>query len=205
MLISGCVKPGAVELSEADRALLDQSIEIDLFSARGFLGGSDYERYHLKDDVVWRECGQVAKVRRERKSRERIEGDEVFSEDQSLVLEQRRAELLSAPEQVEIRRATRGLLNLTSSDKPSLPQPGSVTSLAGPGLLELNVSLEESPSVPGETKPKRMFVTSVDAVADHESEVLQSMHALVAAIRGVGPVICESPTFFSIPRKTATN
>ena len=32
-------------------------VELDLFTAKAFLGGSDYERYHLKDDVLWRECG----------------------------------------------------------------------------------------------------------------------------------------------------
>ena len=34
-------------------------VDLDIFAARGFLGGSDYEHYTLKDGLLWRECGSL--------------------------------------------------------------------------------------------------------------------------------------------------
>lgn len=168
-------------------------LEIDLFSAKGFLGGSEYERYHVKDNVVWRECGQVDTSKRH--SAPPLEGDEVLRSDPNLVVRERRVERLDPGWENELlERAARFIADMEASQRKP-PLPGSVFSLTEPGMFELAVALHGK---------KQRLITSVDALSDDEtmsdSIALRAAHRLFEALRGVGPVICEAETFFGIGR-----
>src|SRR5690348_3195856 len=83
---SGNVTPAATDDRPA-AAQTSGELKVDLFSARGFLGGSEYERYYLSGKVLWRECGSIspsAKAARAKSGGEKIEGDEVLSKDPQL-------------------------------------------------------------------------------------------------------------------------
>ena len=166
-------------------------LTLDVFSARGFLGGSDYERYYVTDSLVWRECGNIARAP-EKTARGHLEGDEVLQEDPSLEIRQRRVENLSRAQQAMLKEKASALITSLDSNDVETPPPGSFFSLSDPGLFELSVKLG--------TRKKRV-ITSVDAVADKTSLQMQQAHELFALLRGVGPTICESPTFFGISRR----
>jgi hypothetical protein len=187
----GCApKSKTIELTQADELLLAMPIEVDIFSVRGFLGGSDYERYHLKDHVLWRECGQLLPGRSVTRSRSSIAGDDVFLKDPNLSIEQRRIEEVNYSESLALRElATR--LYKSLENQSHIPRPGSVISISGPGLFELSIKLGDD---------TRKVITSVDAVAEEETKLLEATHQLFATFRSVGPVICNSSTFFGIPR-----
>jgi hypothetical protein len=73
----------------------------------------------------------------------------------------------------------------------TLPPPGSFFSLGDPGLFEVRITLGAQ---------QRSIVTSVDAVSDQNNPTLGKTHQLFAALRGVGPLICDAQTFFGIAR-----
>lgn len=164
-------------------------LALDLFAARGFLGGSDYERYHISGDVLWRECGKVQPNKRAASQKSPTEGDSIFREDPQLEITQRRIEHLSAEQLGALKLKSQELLTSIAATSPATPPPGSVFSLAAPGLLELSVTLG---------KNKERVVTSVDAVSEQETESLSGVYRLFAALRGIGPEICSARTFFGI-------
>lgn len=167
-------------------------LSLDLFAARGFLGGSDYERYHVTGDVLWRECGKVLSNKRDTSEKKPVEGDTIFREDPQLEIVQRRIEHLSPEQLGTLKLKAQELLSSISATSPQTPPPGSVFSLAAPGLLELTVGLGKS---------RERVVTSVDAVSEQESESLSGVHRLFATLRGIGPEICTARTFFGIGKE----
>ncbi len=169
-------------------------LSIDLFSARGFLGGSEYERYYLSGAILWRECGSIASGAKPAAGQKKLEGDEVLSTDPQLKIEQRRVERLSAAQAKEIRaRALEVLALVNPETKREEPPPGSVFSLSAPGLFEMLVQVG--------TKKERV-ISSVDAVAEKRTATLEKAHELFSTLRGVGPTICGSTTFYGIDRKS---
>lgn len=181
-------------------SLVSAALSIDVFSARGFLGGSEYERYFLSDGLLWRECGSVKLPGNRAGERKRgversIEGDEVFPRDTSLEISQRRVEKISADEEASLKMLASALGDVLAKGAAKRPPlPGSYFSLAEPGILELQVLLGED---------KLRLVTSVDAIADGDSSVEKSSRALLERLRGIGPVICGAETFFGIGRRVA--
>ena len=140
--------------------------------------------------MLWRECGKV--VANKRGEKKPAEGDSVFREDPQLEIVQRRIEHLSAEQVGALKLKAQELLSSIASTSPNTPPPGSVFSLAAPGLLELSVGI-------GKTRER--VVTSVDAVSEQESEALSGVHRLFATLRGIGPEICTARTFFGIGRE----
>lgn len=172
-----------------------KSLTIDLFAARGFLGGSDYERYVLTEDVLWRECGQIQSSKQAAAKRSKdqpdMDGDKVFKRDPNLQIQERRVEVLSTSQRARLDELAAAFLQAAASAGSKQPAPGSVFSLSEPGLFELAVRRDDS---------KTRVVTSVDAVSDGSAESMAEAKDLYSAIRGIGPVICSSKSFFGVYR-----
>lgn len=216
LLCSGCgVSSSSVSESGSVPA---GPLRLDIFSARGFLGGSDYERYVVDGDVLWRECGQVTSAKKGR-TVPPLEGDAVLSKDPQLTPGERRVEALTETEVAAIKRAVVRTFDAASTERDAgqdsgrsdtdpaaaspqkggqisladrLPPPGSIFSLVSPGVFELSASLGGQSG---------RFVTAVDAVAERETAALGEMNSLFATVRGIGPVICGSKTFFGVGRE----
>jgi hypothetical protein len=166
-------------------------LQIDIFSGRGFLGGSDYERYYLSDDLLWRECGNVTTAPKGNMPPKPLEGDTVFPADPSLSILERRVDKISSEQQLKLKVKAAELFKIKVLSDVKEPLPGSVFSLSEPGTLEINIVFGSS---------KLNLLTSVDAVADKETPVLEKTNKLFSALRGIGPVICKAETFFGIAR-----
>lgn len=191
LLFSGCVSKPQVAVTPADEELLNVGLEIDVFSARGFLGGSDYERYHFKDDVLWRECGHIVTDKTDKARSAALAGDEYFKKYRDLALETRRVERVSAQANITLRHRTNEMLQALSENTRPQPPPGSVVSLAGPGVFELRITYGDK---------DQHVVTSVDALSGEQSPSLKGASNLFSLLRSIGPVICNQTTFFGIPR-----
>ncbi|GEM_PF-5047925 len=185
------------QLDEATNLESLKTLDLDAFAARGFLGGSDFERYRLVNGQIWRECGMVLPRSKSGKLQKRksLEGDEIFPNDPNLTVAERRVDSVNSKQAQAIESAVREWMPLVSGSRGKTPLPGSVFSLAEPGVLELGVKRD------GE---KARLVTSVDAVSDKADGlmVLSKSHALLELLRGVGPEICQRRSFFGIGRET---
>lgn len=156
----------------------------DLFVARGFLGGADYERYALKDTVLWRECGGV--VSGKKSSAPTLEGDEALKRDPNLDLAERRVETLKEAERENLIGLARAVLKERST---SLPQPGSVQAITGPGVFELSLTVDGT---------EERILTSVDAVSNSETRQLKAVKRFFSTLRSQGPTVCKAKTFFGM-------
>ena len=193
--------PTIADTSGADTSGADTSgeLKVDLFSARGFLGGSEYERYYLSGKVLWRECGSISPSAKQAGAKSGIqksslEGDEVLSKDPQLTIQERRVERLSADQVQAVRRGAFEVLTAAGkSAERHEPPPGSVFSLGSPGLFEMLVTIGEK---------KERVISSVDAVADKKSSTLEKAHELFSMLRGVGPEMCGARTFYGIERRS---
>lgn len=179
---SGCSKLAQLtgeQLVEID----SKPLVIDVFTARGFLGGSDYEHYKIEDGMLWRECGNVAGSGQPKGS---------TAGDPNLVRLQSDLEQLTPTQLRELKlQAEQFLVSQEASKRRKLPRPGSVFSLAGPGLVEMSVAYGDR---------RQHAVTSVDAIAEGDTTALTAANRLFATVRGIGPVICNTRTFFGIKR-----
>jgi len=158
-----------------------KSFSLDLFAARGFLGGSDYEHYTIKDGLMWRECGSVV-------GKKIVEAENRSS---SLNIRQKRLESLTADEQAPIILALKSVVEEYQADN-KLPKPESVRSIRDGGLFELTAS-----GAGGNLE----MATSVDALSEPKKKVLDRTKELFKTIRSVGPLICDSQTFFGVGRR----
>lgn len=170
-----------------------RQLQIDIFLARGFLGGSEYERYAAKDGFLWRECGQLAEAPSPRSKHSSLEGDELLPPDPGLVVKERRVEKLSKAQARFIASRALDFVEAEKNSQKDLPLPGSVYSLSQPGLVELVVFTDGQ---------EHRVVTSVDAVVEGETKELEGSLKLSEAIRGVGPEMCDAKTFYGIARRT---
>ncbi len=184
------------------------SISIDLFAARGFLGGSDFERYHLRDGLLWRECGSVAKPSFQSlaasSSRAKLENSNVENSDSvshspnqpELTTKEKKIDHLSDSNIDLIFNRSEKIIEKISSVKNDIQPPGSVFSIGSPGVFELSISAGSK---------KGRVVTSVDAVSEQNNALLAEVRELFTMLRGVGPTICSFTTFFGIERKPFSN
>lgn len=165
-------------------------VSLDIFAARGFLGGSDYERYVMKNGVLWRECGSVlpkSKPGDDSKSgAAKGAGDVALPRDPSLSIQQRRVEVLKPEDQGLVLGALRTLLE---TPKGELPGPESVFSLADGGIFEVKVEMDGK---------SLRAVTNVDAVSDSKTDFSAFLAKVFTAVRTIGPTICRSETFFGV-------
>ncbi len=212
-VVSGCSRtaptlstsdsaPGSASGGGATAALavpVKSDLKVDIFAARGFLDGSDYERYVLKGGALWRECGGVLQkdaraTRSQAGATGKTKNAAVFREDPNLSAVENRVESLNQEQLDGLTAYARDILDISEKQRLSLPLPGSVFSLTQPGVFELGVSMGQ--------KSTRV-VTSVDAVADREARIVaaERAHRLFRALRSIGPVICKSRTFFGVGRE----
>ena len=189
--LASCSRPLEEEM-QLPEELRNTPIQIDVFSARAFLGGSDYERYYLTGNVLWRECGHVSATEQPPAGAQKeLEGDRVFPNDPSLTIVQRRVEKLTPEQLVRLKVKSAELFKMHALSDVKEPLPGSMFSLSEPGMVEIRITF-------GPTKFN--LLTSVDGVADKDTPVLEHANILLAYLRGLGPVVCESETFSGIPR-----
>lgn len=168
------------------------SVVVDIFSAKTFLTGSDYERFSLIDgEMLWRECGTVETEKSPRTSFSNMDGDNIFPYDPTLQIEQRRVEALTSAQKEHFKNISAELLRLIEQNEKTVPPPGSIFSLREPGLFELAVSAQGQ---------SQRVVTSVDALSNQQSPLLNHTRELYSLLRGVGPVMCEAKTFYGIGR-----
>lgn len=176
LAFSGC----SVEQTSIKPARQLEKIELDIFAARGFLGGSDYEHYTLKDGLLWRECGSIPVKKGVSSTGVQLK---------TLQVRQKRLESLKPAEQAPIIDALNlAKLELDSVAVKSLPTPESVKSMSDGGLFELKSTKFE-------------LATTVDAVGDGKTSQTAKLRALFEKVRNVGPVICDAQTFFGIGRR----
>ena len=182
---SGLFEPGPASEEES----FSGKLELDVFAARGFLNGSDYERYVLKDDVLWRECGSLVSAKNKQAQTSGIQGDNVFTSDPNLTITQRRVETLTNQDRAKAARQTDLLLQALATAPAPLPPPGGVFGLSQSGVIEASVTLNNR---------SQRVLTSVDAVSEPESAAATALNSFLATVRSFGPTICRDPTFFGI-------
>lgn len=175
-------------------------ISLDLFAARGFLGGSDYERLVLNGNskqgyMLWKECGNVSSGKSKSSATEAAAAGS--NQDPQLKLIERKVEKLSAEQFENISIQATRLAQLYAEQKKEaaegggtkLPAPGSVFSLASAGVMELSLKLGNS---------KTHIITSVDAVSDKQTPLLALSHELFSKLRNTGAKVCGPGTFYGI-------
>ena len=164
-------------------------ISIDIFAGRGFLGGSSYERYYLDGNTLWRECGNVTRE-------DNVKSSEIlsaFTYHPNLKLVNTGQEILTDSEFKKIASVASELFSsISDKGKAGLPGPESLFSMANAGVFEIRISYN------GE---ERSFVTSLDGINSGLFGTQVTARRLFTQIRGVGPVMCASRTFFGIERR----
>ncbi len=164
-------------------------LTIDIFAARGFLTGTNYERYYFDDNILWRECGDVTKEDNQ-KSDVLLPA---FAFHPNLKLENTGKELLNAEEFRKISNTAVNLFDVMSEENiTNLPPPESLSSLSNAGVFEIRINYNGK---------ERAFTTSLDGINEGKLGVQRMTRTLFTLIRGVGPVICGSQTFFGIERR----
>lgn len=179
--LSGCfgsqpTPPQVHELAKAD---------IDLFAARGFLGGSDYEHYTLKDAMLWRECGSLA-PKPGSSTPDAVKNG-------PLKVQQKRLEALTADTQYPVIEALHALqTEATAEALAELPKPESVRSIRDGGVFEVQAELGGK---------HLSILTNMNTFDEPKTKLLQATKLFFERIRGRGPLICNAQTFFGVGRK----
>ena len=164
-------------------------LSIEIFAGRGFLGGSSYERYYLANKVLWRECGSVTRDDNAKSS----DLLPAFEYHPNLKLTNTGKEVLSENELQKIAATALDLFNsMSDKDRLDLPEPESLFSLANAGVFEIRISYD------GKDKS---FITSLDRINTGLLGNQKTARKLFTQVRGVGPVMCGSRTFFGIERR----
>ncbi len=177
--------------SLVEKELDGQTLIAKVYLARGFIGGSEYERYYLQGDVLWRECGEVSKT--PLKVRAPLRGDSVFPPDVNHKIVERHVEALNWIQLRSVKSHVDKLLESTrkQGDFSRIgPPPGPIFKMSDPGTVEVSASF-------GFDTAK--VLTSVDAVSDKNEPNLAQLQKMISTIRGIGPVMCDSRTFYGIP------
>ncbi|MDR2337572.1 MAG: hypothetical protein LBE20_02855 [Deltaproteobacteria bacterium] len=166
-----------------------QQIAIDVFAGRGFLSGTSYERYYLDNNVLWRECGNVTREDN-KKSPDMLPA---FAYHPNLKLTNTGKEILTDKEFDKIANVAVELFNdISTRDKEDLPEPESLFSLSNAGVFEIRITYNGN---------DKSLVTSLDGINEGKLIRQKTARNLFTLIRGVGPVICSSQTFFGIERR----
>ena len=168
VLFNGCSATDHASEDEISDELPSSKVEI--FAARGQLGGTLYEKYVLSGDSLWRECGSLAK-----KPTVTINPLET------------QADLVDPKTLKKLRNS---LAKVPASEKSNpLPPPDSPFGIATAGAFEMTIA--EGDNI-------RKFTTSVDAVSGAKSPQLKFMNRMFILLRSVGQPICGGGTFFGM-------
>ncbi|MBL7662890.1 hypothetical protein JNK13_09090 [bacterium] len=154
--------------SEVNSAQDSAQTEIEVFMARGYMGGSNYEKLHLKNGILWAECGEI-----DRKKVETAPAEETIVK-------------LTASNSAEAATQTAALWGFKDSFQ-TFPQAGSAFSFTGPGILEVkNLTANSS------------FKTSVDSVANEDFKASKPLLRLINILRREAKLNCTSKSFYGL-------
>lgn len=161
---------------------------VELFLVRGFLGGTDYERFSLKGDGMWYECGEVSDL--PQTEIQPMTADKYLPQNARLKASQREIAKLDDQRASAIAAQIKQLL-AADFDGKLLP-PGSILGLAGAGLIELRIVSAES---------VKTITASVDEVSEGSGKELELLRTFIQYVRGSGGVLCGHETFYAIKRQ----
>ena len=155
------------------------------------MGKSEYERYRLDGDLLWRECGTIEKNAEDIPNEGRVAVSQVGKV--WLLTKEKDAQVVSNDRLNTLREKISGVLQQfrTVDDAPKLPSPEAYDRFAGAGLFELKVVDGDSQTI---------VLTSLDAVAERTPKPLTSVHELFAQLRGTESTSCRARDFFGIGR-----
>lgn len=184
-ILAGCsLISSSPQLSEQDQ---QAPLVLDLFAGRGFAGGAEYERYHLTDKILWRECGTIERKKQEIKSNKKQQASS--RSDPNLSATDKGVVTLSDDELATIKFAARELL---SQNITNVPPPGALFTMIQPGTYELEFSLGEE---------KGQLTTALDSVSTKNPTTLVFARDLYVALRAAGEKnSCTDHDFFGIGR-----
>lgn len=167
-----------------------QPLAIDIFVARNFLGGPDYERYQLRGNTLWSECGSIdVRSKKTGMTAKELPSRDVFPYDPNLVIKEKGQDDITNAKSIALKKEAAVLIQVLDEARERMPSPGTLASLSDSGIFQLSFEFA------GE---KKKLITSVDAVADGDSPVLKQVKKLFTALRPVGVKICGEKTFFGI-------
>jgi len=167
-----------------------QPLAIDIFVARTFLGGPDFERYHLRGGTLWSECGSIdLRSKKTGMNAKELPSREVFPYDPNLVIKEKRQGDITQAESMTLKKEAEVLIQVLDEASERLPSPGTIASLSDSGIFELSFEIAGK---------KKKLITSVDDVADGNSPGLKQVKKLFTAVRPAGVKICREKTFFGM-------
>lgn len=157
-----------------------RGLKVQATLTRAFLKGADYERYAISDEVLYQECGSITNGAGSRKT---LPGDDLLPPRHDFKTVERRVERLSP--QV----AAKLLAVIDKLQPESLPAPGPHTALKEPGKYSITIFIDGK---------KQEYLTSVDAIASAQSELLRLLKGITTVLRSSNPPLCGQRTFFGI-------
>ncbi len=168
---------GSIDASPENLPTPLANIELDLMMAKAKLGGSDFERYNLKQTRLWSECGQLKK----RLSKPVF----VASEEVPVVVEPKTLLKIES-----IYQNIEEIISERSELTASLPKPENPFAFLDDGVFELKIA------APRETP---VIVTSFAAVKDKENALLERIEELTILLRkATKRPPCGQRTFFGL-------
>ena len=184
--ILGCAEQGQIPTN----AVSVDNPTVDIFAARGFLGGSSYERYFLKNGELFRECGDL---KEEPNPFPSTIAPGIFATHTSIYPKDGSKVSLNSEDLIKLQDAIsatiRSLSNDTSLAKLDMPQ--SPFRLAQGGVFELKIA---------NNSKSYQIKTSLDQLtADNNKQLLSSLK-LFTILRSFGLPMCNSQVFFGVGR-----
>ena len=155
--------------------------EIDLFAARGHMTGSSFERIHIKDGIMWKECGSVPKT-----------SSRKLKADSKLLVEGELLHHLNQSEKNILAKNFEDTKEAVSSASSGFNPPGSIHSLAKPGVFELRAK---------DNSGTTHILTSLDEITNAETIKAKKARRFYQTLRSIGTLPCERETFFGIASK----
>lgn len=171
--------------------LAPEDLRIDIFLARGRMGGNDYERHVLVGSTLLQECGTL----------ERPTEDEILNEDPLLGLhtkvkkKEMRAVDISSEERLALRKSA-GMLLRARKQLTNLPPPGKILSLLTPGLVDVRLYSQGH---------NDRLITSVDKLTEDarrgSGPTLKATYKIVSQLRGLGKTLCGNEVFYGVGKE----
>ena len=163
-------------------------LSMNLLMAKGFLGSADYERYTLTDNMLQVDCGKVILKQNDSKR----SNSPTLITDPNLRPLEKQTEALNKKQLAFLKKEVK----LLTDSLTTLPPPGDISSIAGKGLVSLDLMFADK---------SYSLQTSADAVASKENTTLEHLNALIARLKLVtDKAYCGYQTFYGIGQPLAT-
>lgn len=165
----------------------NNNVVIELFLVRGFLGGTDYERFYLKDDAMWYECGEISDL--PKLEFQPITADKYLPQNARMEVSQRLVAKLNDQRLSEVASQVKQIQSIDFEGK--LLPPGSILGLSGAGLVELRIKSADT---------VKTVTASIDELSEGSGIELEQLRSFIQYVRGSGEVLCGHETFYAIKR-----